>query len=774
MIKTSLPKRVAVVTPWFGKDLLGGAEQQAYQIALRLSQRGYAVTVLTTCCRSFHDDWSINHLPQGEANEHGINVHRFPVDSRDLAAFDALNKQLLSLPVSSIRTALQRFTSTDLDVFTRDNINSSALIEHLSSVHLDFDAFIFIPYMFGVIVQGLPAVADRSFLQPCLHDEAYAYLPQIQNTFRLAKRLLFNSEGELQLANKIYGPGILLRSTVVGEGVETPVSTSAGKLPPSLQDSRFVLYLGRRDSTKNVHVLVEAFKRFKAKHASSNTKLVLAGPGSGTWEDPATGLVDLGRVTDSEKSALLQGCLALFQPSKNESYSRVMMEAWQHGRPVVVNAACLATSQATEQSQGGWLASTESDWAEMFAQIESIPEEQLNQTGRRGATYAAAYGNWNKVINRYETVLHQDSPPVNPRNRKLKAIHQLLPDLSFGDAISNQAVLIRDRLRVLGYESEIFVKNLDGRVHDEAHVFSASSLDPLAGLIYHHSIGTELTTVAIKHSGPKLLIYHNITPALFFRPYRPGFAWMLETGRTDLRRLSQFFPNSVGDSAFNAAELADNGFPDPGVLPIAVTPDRWNIQLSNDLLATLSDGLKNILFVGRIAPNKMQDQLIHAFAAFRKLVSNSRLILVGHGKDFDPYQQLILETINRLDLGQHVIMAGQVCESDLMAYYQSADLYWSMSEHEGFCVPIVEAMWFDVPVLAYSAAAVSETLADAGVMFDRTHDLSAVAGMARELVFDQGLRGRVIASQRKRRERFLPEVVWDRLNELLDRLETQS
>ena len=771
MIKTSLPKRVAVVTPWFGKDLLGGAEQQAYQIALRLSQRGHAVTVLTTCCRSFHHDWSINHLPQGETNEHGINVLRFPVDPRDSAAFEALNSELLSFPLSSMRTAIGRLTSSDLDVFTRDNINSSALIKHLSSVQADFDAVIFIPYMFGVIVQGLPVVADRAFLQPCLHDETYAYLPQIQNLFRVAKRLLFNSAGELQLANRIYGPGILLRSTVVGEGVEAPVSTNAGQLPPSLQDSSFVLYLGRRDVTKNVHLLVEAFWRFKAQHPRSNTKLVLAGPGSGSWDDPANGLVDLGLVSESEKLALLRSCLALFQPSKNESYSRVMMEAWQHGRPVVVNAACLPTSQATEESNGGWLASTESDWAEMFAKIGSMPEEQLNQTGRRGATYAAAYGDWDNVIDRYEAVLHQDLSSVNPRNRKLKAIHQLLPDLSFGDAISNQAVLIRDRLRALGYASEIFVKNLDERVQHQARVFSDGSLDPTAGLIYHHSIGTELTTVAIKHTGPKLLIYHNITPAAYFRHYRPGFAWMLETGRTDLRRLSQFFPTSVGDSAFNAAELAGNGFPGPGVLPIAVTPDRWNIQVSNDLLATLGDGTKNILFVGRIAPNKMQDQLIHAFAAFRKLVPDSRLILVGHGKDFDPYQQLIYETITRLDLGQHVIMAGQVCESELMAYYQSAHLYWSMSEHEGFCVPIVEAMWFDVPVLAYSAAAVSETLADAGVLFDSTHELLAVAAMARDLVVDQSLRRRIIESQRKRRESFLPEVVWARLDELLDSLE---
>ena len=246
---------------------------------------------------------------------------------------------------------------------------------------------------------------------------------------------------------------------------------------------------------------------------------------------------------------------------------------------------------------------------------------------------------------------------------------------------------------------------------------------------------------------------------------------MLETGRNELRRLSQFFPNSVGDSSFNAAELAHIGFPNPGVLPIVVTPDRWNIPVNNDLLATLDNETKNILFVGRIAPNKMQDRLIHAFAAFQNLISDSRLIIVGHSTAFDPYHQLIHETISRLDLDQDVVMAGQVSDSDLLAYYQSADLYWSMSEHEGFCVPIIEAMWFDVPVLAYRAAAVSETLADAGVMFDSTHELSAVAEMARDLVVDQSLRGRIIACQRKRRESFLPEVVWAKLDQLLDRLD---
>ncbi|MHC5730942.1 MAG: group 1 glycosyl transferase, partial [Nostoc sp.] len=131
-----------------------------------------------------------------------------------------------------------------------------------------------------------------------------------------------------------------------------------------------------------------------------------------------------------------------------------------------------------------------------------------------------------------------------------------------------------------------------------------------AGLIYHHSIGSELTDYAIAHPGVKCLIYHNITPAEFFLPYRPEFAKILEKGRNELKQLAQYFPISVGDSAYNAAELAESGFSEPGVLPIATNPSKWDIPADAELMQQLQDGKANLLFVGRLAPNKRQDQLI--------------------------------------------------------------------------------------------------------------------------------------------------------------------
>ncbi|MDQ5846483.1 MAG: glycosyltransferase [Acidobacteriota bacterium] len=766
--------KLAIVTPWFGKNLIGGAEQQAYQVALRLAARGHNISVLTTCSLGFQEDWATNHLSPGQAEESGITVWRFPVDARNAVAFDKLNAQLLSQTILS--PGVNILSVSEVKTFVNDSINSSALLDHLRSHEEDYQAFLFIPYMFGVILQGLPLVAHKAFLQPCLHDEAYAYLAPVERMFRLAKRLIFNSEGEAHLAATLYGPGIFGRTVVVGEGIEafeSPEQDFDDDAIENIGGTRYVFYLGRRDATKNVDLLVSAFAKFKQNVPESEIKLVLAGPGTMSFGDAVPDVVDLGVVSEKEKDALLTNSLALFQPSKNESYSRVIMEAWRHGRPVVANGDCLATANFVKESSGGWVATTEAEWAEMFAQIESLPPVQLNAAGERGRRYADVNADWETVMNRYEQALDLVSKrgSAEPaKDRSLSTIHQLLPDLSFGDAISNQAIAIRDRLRSLGYASEILVKNLEKRMEGEGRRFEEGCLDDDAGLIYHHSIGTELTTHAVQHPGPKLLVYHNITPAQFYEPYRPGFAWLLERGCADLQRLSAHFPLSIGDSAFNAAELATYGFVEPAVLPIAVNPDKWNTSPDPELMKQLQDGITNVLFVGRIAPNKRQDQLVKAFASLRSIHPSSRLIIVGDGKDFDPYYQYLLETIAENDLTDHVIVAGQISDAELQAYYRTAHLYWSMSEHEGFCVPIVEAMWFDVPVLAYESTAVPETLADAGLMFSRKDDLNELAALAKNLVTDRGLRESVLAAQRRRRESFLPEVVWKGLDELLEKM----
>lgn len=771
-------KPLAIVTPWFGGDLKGGAEQQAWQIATRLALRGHNVEVLTTCCRSFQDDWAVNHLKAGVSQEQGVTIRRFRVDRRDRHAFAEANRQMLSLPSSRLKPGINPVNLKNAEIFCSENITSSQLLNYLKNKQNQYQVFLFIPYLYGPILKGLPLVGNRAFLQPCLHNEVYAYLPQVANIFHAAQGLLFISEGEAQLARQLYGPGIILKSIVAGAGVEAgqhydEAISKIGEL--SVKQERFVLCLGRRDAAKNTDLLVRAYAAFKQQHPTSNLKLVLAGPGTVSFHGSVPGLVDLGLVEEDQKEALLANCLALFQPSQNESYSRVIMEAWFYGRPVAAHQECLATGMAVEAAQGGWLAKTEKEWVELLAKIDRLEEEQLTKYGANGQAYAQENAVWDKVIERYESALGLSQHPIaiaaQPKKTKFKEIHQLLPNLAYGDAISNHALAIRDYLRNCGYQSDIFVRYVDEQVAHEAVVFQPKRINPRAGLIYHHSIGSELTEYAIAHPSAKCLIYHNITPAEFFLPYRPEFAKLLEKGRAELKQLAQYFPLSVGDSAYNAAELAASDFSEPGVLPIAINPKKWDMPADETLMKKLQDGKANLLFVGRLAPNKRQEHLLEAFAHYLTMDQEVRLILAGYGDASDPYYRYLIHCIQKWNLTHHVMLTGQVNHAQLLAFYRTAHLLWSMSEHEGFCVPLVEAMWFDIPVLAYKSSAVPETLGEAGLMFTSKENLIMVAALAKILVRDEGLRSKIIKVQGEKRNSFLPEVVQKHLNSLVTMME---
>jgi glycosyltransferase involved in cell wall biosynthesis len=341
----------------------------------------------------------------------------------------------------------------------------------------------------------------------------------------------------------------------------------------------------------------------------------------------------------------------------------------------------------------------------------------------------------------------------------LAAIHQLTPGFAYGDAISNQALIIRDYLRSKGYTSNIFAESVDPSMSSEGQVFKPHLLSRTAGLIYHHSIGTPLTTVADKHPGPKSLVYHNITPAEYVADSDPKLAKQLEQGRKDISLLSRSFSCSVGDSRYNANELAENGFADPGVLPICVTPDKWNTAPDASVIARMSDGKRNILFVGRIIPNKRQDDLVHLLSQFVKLDSKARLILVGGYDPEDPYFRKILKLIEEKQLRTKVLLTGKVSDAQLQAYYRTAHLYCSMSEHEGFGVPLIEAMWFDVPVLAYKSSAVSETMGCGGLLFTSKDDFAQIAHLAKKIIQDRKLKKAILNGQRLRRQHFIPSAV---------------
>jgi glycosyltransferase involved in cell wall biosynthesis len=771
-------KPIAVVTPWFGRELKGGAEQQAWQIATRLATRGHAVEVLTTCCRSFFDDWSENSLAEGVKIEAGVTIRRFSVDKRDQPAFDQLNGELLSLSRQNLLPGVLPVPRGRADIWTQHNINSSRLEKHLKSKGDRYHAFIFLPYLYGVILRGLPLVAEHAWLQPCLHDEAYAYLPDVGTIFRAAKGLLFLSDGEQQLAARLYGPLVWAKGIVAGGGIEEWGKIIDGSVPDSLpfDGEPFILCLGRRDAGKGTDRLCSAFRAFRNIFPTSMLKLALAGPGACHYGDEISGIVDLGLVDDSLKTALLHHCLALFQPSTNESFSRVIFEAWAHGKPVIVHRDCLATAVAVKHSEGGWLAGEDDEWVQCLVNIESMAQKDIEVLGQKGLNYARELSDWDKVMERYESALglnqeirkNEIKSPVH--YRKVKAIHQLLPNLQYGDAISNEAIYIRKWLRDWGYRSEIFVRYIDPRVADQCHRYEPKLLKSEDGLVYHHSIGSELTPVAVNHPGPKCLIYHNITPHGFFEAYRPEFAQILRDGKEQLWILAPSFQHSAGVSIYNAEELALHGFSSPWVLPLAIDPCQWCEAPDEGVMAQLQDGKHNLLFVGRYSPNKCQHDLLAAFCHYLSFETNARLILVGSGDISDPYVRYLHQIISDRGISDKVIMPGHITDAQLQAYYRCAHLFWSMSEHEGFCVPLIEAMWFDVPIFAFASSAIPETLNSAGVMFHDKCSLNKIIETAYTMLHDESLRQNTLNGQKKRRIDFHPDCIKRKFYDILWRL----
>ena len=330
----------------------------------------------------------------------------------------------------------------------------------------------------------------------------------------------------------------------------------------------------------------------------------------------------------------------------------------------------------------------------------------------------------------------------------MPAVHQVLATLRYGDAISHQALGIRRVLRDAGYRSEIIAANADDRSQNAFVDYRAIADDIRADdlVINHFSVGSDVTRMAFALPWRMILNYHNITPPEFFVGIHDELARLCYQGRRELRAHRTRVDFALGASAFNQAELDAMGFAPTAVLP--VVPDFEHVSGSADpwIGKAFDDDCTNVLFVGRIAPNKRQDNVIRHFAAYqRRFNPRSRLLLAGSAEGFDRYQMQLRALARRI--GAHdVLFLGQVTNEQLTALYDVADVFLSASEHEGFCVPLVEAFHAGVPVLALARAAVPATLDAGGVLYDTT-DSDEVAALLQRLLTDEPWLGRVLAAQ---------------------------
>jgi L-malate glycosyltransferase len=348
-------------------------------------------------------------------------------------------------------------------------------------------------------------------------------------------------------------------------------------------------------------------------------------------------------------------------------------------------------------------------------------------------------------------------------------VNQWVPAAHRGDAIGDSARRVRDLLRQMGHSSELFALSIDDNLANDVRPFG----DPEASrgdlTIFHYALPSPMTEAFASLGGGRILQYHNVTPASFFAPYDPHLFRLAALGRDELVTLVGRVDLALGDSEYNRKELESLGFQPTGVFPIAVDTNRITQPVSRPALdAILDDGLVNFLFVGRIAPNKKIEDHIRLAEYYKRYVdAYYRFIFVGRFDVVPRYYAMIraLMTEYRL-LNDRFIFTGPVPDEELAVYYRHAAVYTSLSEHEGFCVPLVEAMAADVPVLAFAAAAVPDTLGGAGVQF-APKDLEFAAELLGELAFNDNLRASVIEGQRRRLDDFGPARISRELTSII-------
>ena len=357
-----------------------------------------------------------------------------------------------------------------------------------------------------------------------------------------------------------------------------------------------------------------------------------------------------------------------------------------------------------------------------------------------------------------------------------RAIHQILPTLAYGDAIGNQVLELQRLFRAWEYESEIFAERWHPRLAGVCHHYETyhAYSNPENILVFHYSIGGEVVEYVQRLPDQVVLYYHNITPAHFFYRVNGELARLLAQARQQLAELAERFP-AIAASPYNAQELEEYGFSVVGVAPYTLAFDALDrgdrTSQAEQIRHTFRDPSTTWLFVGRLAPNKCIHDIIKAFSVYHNWINpSSRLLLVGTKEGLELYVKELYALVTSLRLDGAVIFPGHYGPDEgLATFYQIADVYISMSEHEGFCIPLVEAMHYDVPVVAYASTGVPFTMGNAGILL-RKKVPYVIAELVHEIVTNEDFRQRIVAGQRRRLKSFAPEQARARVRACFEQL----
>jgi glycosyltransferase involved in cell wall biosynthesis len=565
--------------------------------------------------------------------------------------------------------------------------------------------------------------------------------------FRRVRGVAFHTNAELALARRLYqmrpDAPVLVR-----EGVDTAFASNAERFIAKYGIKDFLLYVGRKEIGKNVPLLIDYFAQYK-RHYGGDLKLILVG--RGTVEIPPDchhDILDLGFLPEQDKRDAYAASLALCQPSLNESFSIVIMEAWIAETPVFVHDDCAVTREHCLEANGGLFFADAEEFAATVELLQGIPSLRL-ALGAQGRQYVLRHFTWEAVVANYLEAFkhwgfaldHIHCLPCrvsDASERRVVEVHQLLAGFRYGDAISQEAIALQETLRSWGFASEIFAQ----------HIHSASWEQALPLEKFDH-----------RSQPGQLLIYHNITPAHFFVGYSDPHASLTSLGRMRLSELVRAAALCLGVSRYNCLELEQYGATDCRVLPILLDWEALGaVRPDPEVLQGFEDGRPTILYVGRLVPHKRQNNVIRVFAEYQ-----------GGADGASRYERELHELVRALGLWQNVTFTGLVDDHQLVAYYLVANAFLSMSGHEGFGIPLLEAMHFDVPVVAYAAAAVPYTLGQAGILVQETNS-PEITERLHQVITDTAFRSQILAGQRRRLRDFAPQKVKSMLKLYLNEL----
>lgn len=399
--------KIGFVTPWFGENIPGGAEAELRELLMHLKGTNLTSEVLTTCVEKFSSNWNINFFKPGVTVEAGVTVRRFPVRKRNARSFDKINLKLMN-------NEMPLMAEEEL-IFVKEMINSPALYDYMRQNQDEYDLFVFIPYMFGTTYYGAQICPNKSILIPCFHDESYFYLNVFKKVYSNVRGIIYNAEPEKQLAEKYYDLSDV-NQIVMGIGMDTDWNGEADRFRHkySIEDS-FILYAGRKDKGKNVDTLITYFSEYKKRNKTRMKLLLIGGGKIDIPKEMKSEIIDLGFLSVQDKYDAHAAATVLCQPSKNESFSYVIMDSWLAGKPVLVHEKCAVTKNFVVEANGGLYFK---NYFEFEGAVDYILSHKKNAEimGRNGKNYVENHFTWNHIIDEYITFFRQIAGKENVSN----------------------------------------------------------------------------------------------------------------------------------------------------------------------------------------------------------------------------------------------------------------------------------------------------------------------------------------------------------------------